>query len=146
MIASHRVVELTQFCGDCDSMTKHISSDGHSLGYSICIIMMLHTSYHSTTSSPLPDGAADPDLFADNNCPELLHKKCEGGRGVYLAGGVINLICMVITLCVSSMSVVFLISVVLLQYLLFITVEVRRHYLQKPNSMAAQDEMADKKW
>ncbi len=82
-------------------------------------------------------------MFADNNCPEILHKKCEGGRGVYLAGGVINLICMVFHLYYLYQNPLSQLS---LQYLLFITVEVRRHYLQKKSSMASQDEMVEKKW
>ena len=62
----------------------------------------------STTLGKLPDGVEDPDLFADNNCPVSLHTKCEGGRKVYLVGGVINLVCM---------------------YLMFGTIEYRRHKL-----------------
>eukprot|EP00299_Pterocystis_sp_00344_P002857 c1321_g1_i1.p1 GENE.c1321_g1_i1~~c1321_g1_i1.p1 ORF type:complete len:287 (+),score=49.87 c1321_g1_i1:1-861(+) len=104
LIASHRVVELTHFCSECDSMTKHISGDGMHLG-------------------ALPDGASDPDMFADNNCPASLHLKCEKGRDVYLAGGIINLICM---------------------YLLFATIEVRRHILGNRRALASFDEMVTK--
>jgi len=104
LIASHRVVELTHFCSECDSQTKYMSSDGKTLG-------------------SLPDGAVDPDVFADNNCPDLLHLKCEKGRDVYLAGSVISLICM---------------------YFLFVTIEVRRSFLKSSPGLASQDEMRAK--
>lgn len=99
LIAAHRVVELTTFCSDCDSVTKHLSA--HALG-------------------KLPDGVEDPDLFADNNCPVSLHLKCEGGRKVYLMGGVINLIAM---------------------YLMFGTIEARRYSIRKSQGLANQDSM-----
>jgi len=102
LIASHRVVELTTFCAECDAMTKYMSS--HALG-------------------GLPDGAEDPDLFADNNCPEILHLKCEGGRNVYLAGSVINLIAM---------------------YVMMVSIEVRRRFIGDGGSLASHDEMATK--
>lgn len=105
LLASHRVVELTQFCGECDAMTKHIADDGKTLG-------------------GLPDGAVDPDMFADNNCPEILHLKCEKGRDVYVAGSVICLICM---------------------YIMLGTIEARRHGIFSNPSLSSQDE-AGKTW
>jgi len=75
LLSSHRIVELTYFCSECDSLTKYMSEDGLSLG-------------------TLPDSTEDPDFFADNNCPHTIHLKCEQGRNAYLGGGVINLICM----------------------------------------------------
>jgi hypothetical protein len=101
LIAAHRLVELTHFCSECDSMTKYMSDDGMTLG-------------------KLPDSTEDPDYFADNNCPHTLHIKCEGGRNIYLAGGVINLICM---------------------YFMLITVEYRRHKLHKAGALSSQDQM-----
>jgi len=100
LIASHRVVELTTFCAECDAQTKYMSGDGLHLG-------------------GLPDGSEDPDLFADNNCPEVLHLKCEGGRNVYLAGSVINLIAM---------------------YIMMISIEVRRSFIS--DSLASHDSAA----
>eukprot|EP00301_Raphidiophrys_heterophryoidea_P010144 c15190_g1_i1.p1 GENE.c15190_g1_i1~~c15190_g1_i1.p1 ORF type:complete len:275 (+),score=75.79 c15190_g1_i1:104-928(+) len=100
LIAAHRVVELTYLCSECDSQTKHMTA--HALGR-------------------LPDGVEDPDLFADNNCPVSLHTKCQGGRNVYLAGGVINLVVM---------------------YLMFGTIEARRYILRSSEGgLAGKDSM-----
>jgi hypothetical protein len=99
LIAAHRVVELTTFCSECDSATKYMTS--HALG-------------------KLPDGVEDPDLFADNNCPVSLHTKCQGGRNVYLAGGVINLVVM---------------------YLMFGTIEARRYFIRQNQGLASKDSM-----
>jgi len=100
LIAAHRVVELTTFCSECDAATKYMTS--HTLG-------------------KLPDGVEDPDLFADNNCPVSLHAKCQGGKNVYLAGGVINLVVM---------------------YLMFATIEFRRHQIRiNAGGLAGKDSM-----
>jgi len=104
LISAHRLVELTYFCSECDSQTRYMSSDGLSLG-------------------PLPDSTEDPDFFADNNCPVSLHMKCKNGRNIYLAGGVINLICM---------------------YLMLISIEVRRYKLLQSPALASQDQMQEK--
>ena len=45
LLASHRVVELTQFCGECDSMTKHISDDGKTLGYGTSIFHFMSSKF-----------------------------------------------------------------------------------------------------